>query len=281
MSEAATRGRNKTWVTNTLCLGVVLCIYGNMDPDASSFFGVSFTSFSFRRFWYITNLTLGFSTLALSLRVCLDLWSAWGGGGSHPEKEKLEEMHSCLVSVMMVAETIISVIFWPLFFHNPELFFAAARVTGPRAIGIFPNICMHGLPVLFLGVDYFTDPNIRGRRYNKSLAAYWGVCAAVLVLYYQQFRRWRYALISKVPGWCRAPALLVILLVMYPIHWSYVWVYGKRRGLLEPGEGGWTGKASFFLGLAGGFLYKGALSFRDFLSAPRNKKRAKEKPVGG
>ncbi|KAI5191857.1 hypothetical protein NEMIN01_1712 [Nematocida minor] len=200
--ESVQRYNNLSRMINCfICFaGFLFTIYGNLDIDHNMPFNIVWW-ISPKKFFFITNSTLLLSTIAFAM-------SGFTYGVSARYKSKVIASH--ILACALSAEVLICLIFWPIFWSNPNLVFPLASLEGPQRISLFCNLCMHALPSVFLFATYALDPRINPPSYN-GLLLYIAYITVLSAAFYQINGYWRYKVLKVLPK----PALFALPIVLF------------------------------------------------------------------
>ncbi|KAI5185071.1 hypothetical protein NEHOM01_0576 [Nematocida homosporus] len=200
-------------ISSALVVGVILGVYGNLEVDDRCWLGVSWLV-QMKKFWYITHFSLLLATIGMGFGACCRLRRLAGW----PVSCWMEEWHLLLVSVLLPVEVVVAGLFWPVWWYDPHLVFSRRSLVGCHAPGVLYNVCTHGLPVLFLGLDYLFLEVSKEKRYRWELAGYAGLVAVLCVGHRVVYGYWRYRILKVLPGWGLPLGGLVLGGVLLGVH---------------------------------------------------------------
>ncbi|KAI5173151.1 hypothetical protein NEFER03_2120 [Nematocida sp. LUAm3] len=214
------RGRFRT--LNNL-LGGAISIYGNLDIGKP----LRMRSKSFKefilRFYHLTHIGLVMSLITFLYGLII----------SHRKRNKaitwpiFEALYIDLLALTITTELFIPIIFWTLWVVDAGNVVETENYFGEDSISLFFNMCMHGIPSIFLLIEFFLSDFIPSRAHYLELLVFFLFYIGIMQLFYNSTGSWPYKIIEKFTGLSRWIFFGNCLLMLFFLYWILSSTYSR------------------------------------------------------
>ncbi|KAI5190348.1 hypothetical protein NECID01_0940 [Nematocida sp. AWRm77] len=184
--------KTKVRIANSIAGGCV-SIYGNLDyGKPARLRSLSIKEYVFR-FYHLTHIGLLLTTATFFC--ALVLWSM------EKKTSRWSSLHSFyipLLALTSTAECFIPLSFWVLWCMNKDNVVNSHDYVGEDSISFFFNLCMHGLPSVFLLVEFFLSEFRHHKGHYFLLFSFFVLYMGIMGLFYRNTGLWPYRIISKL-----------------------------------------------------------------------------------
>ncbi|OAG29315.1 hypothetical protein NEDG_01388 [Nematocida displodere] len=186
-------------------LGGAVSIYASLDlgkpPKLRS---TSFLDFA-RRFYHLTHIGLLMSLVTFGLGLLSS--AIEGRGRSQRGGRVLKEIYLHMLAITVATESFIPIVFWVLWAIDKGNVVDVENYVGQDSVSFFFNLCMHGIPTLFLLVEFFISDFQKSNRHYFLLFVFFSIYMMIMFEFNRTTGEWPYLIISKFQKYHRAAFL--------------------------------------------------------------------------
>lgn len=194
--------KTKLRLANSIA-GVFVSVYANSDLGKPlRLRSASFGEF-FVRFYHLTHIGLLLTTLTFACTLLLRQLEK-----SEPRWIHINEFYIHLLVLTSSAECFIPLTFWVLWAIDKENVVRKEDYVGEDSISFFFNFCMHGMPSLFLLVEFFLSEFKYHHRHYLMLFIFFLFYLGIMGLFYLNTGIWPYKIMANL-----GPLLKVLFLI--------------------------------------------------------------------
>jgi FAR-17a/AIG1-like protein len=114
--------------------------------------------------------------------------------------ETLEKAKSTLLVIALPVETLITFMYWILYFIDPRLVVNKKFYELDVKMSIFTDMCMHLFPILFLLMEFIYSEIKQAWQHVAMLCTFTALYVAIMHLHFRERSRWPYGIIAKFQG---------------------------------------------------------------------------------
>ncbi|KAI5181274.1 hypothetical protein NEOKW01_1493 [Nematocida sp. AWRm80] len=175
-------------------LGILVTMYANLDIGKPlRLRSVGLVGFV-KRFYHLTHIGLLLSTITFMMAVVVRKIE------KSPVKGRnsilMISIYNHLLALVITAECFIPVLFWILWHIDESTVVRKQDYVGEDTISLFFNLCMHGIPSVFLLVEFMLFDFKTSRKHYLSLAVFFLVYLGIMGLFYYETGGWPYNIIN-------------------------------------------------------------------------------------
>ncbi|KAI5148475.1 hypothetical protein NEAUS04_1107 [Nematocida ausubeli] len=220
-SDGSTRNLGKRLRSTNLLLGIITSVYGNLDIG-KPYRLRSLNLFEFlSRFYHLTHVGLLLTTVTLCMGL-VHKSNSCPGQSSPRGSFLLYNIYLYMLALTIAVETFIPVTFWVLWHIDKSLVVNTASYVGNDSISFFFNLCMHGLPTIFLLVEFFCIEFFNTPGHYALIFGFFIGYLLTMYLCYVVNGYWPYGVVTMVSGVNRIGFFAVCFLSICFMYYSLI-----------------------------------------------------------
>ncbi|KAI5191856.1 hypothetical protein NEMIN01_1711 [Nematocida minor] len=189
--------KNILYGTNSL-FGLVVSIYGNLDFGRPlRLRSKGFIEF-FERFYHLTHIGLLLTSISFLMGMLYRRQKRYDENSRI--SKTLKVLYMDILAITVTAECFIPLIFWVLWHIDESSVVTKSSYVGEDTISLFFNLCMHGLPTIFLLVEFFTFEFLGRRGHYLFLFLFFMLYIGVMYLFNIKTGEWPYGIVGTLAG---------------------------------------------------------------------------------
>lgn len=219
--------RKKVQATNGLA-GFLVSVYANTDIGKPAWMRSRTIKNFLVRFYYLTHIGLLLSAVTLLAGLAVREGEKRG-----KDMVILSVIYKHLLTITITTECFVPIVFWVLWVIDKKTVVLESNYTGKESISFFFNLCMHGIPSLFLLVEFFLSDFVPSSTHYIELVIFFGFYIGIMHLFYMNTGGWPYQIVALFIGWYRYiffAYCLIMLCVIYTVL-SYMHTRLNKRRL--------------------------------------------------
>jgi len=176
-----------------LCLnglfGIIVSVYANMDiGKPKRLRSLTFLGYM-ERFFHLTHISLGLATLTFA--------AGFFARTHGTQKTRFTSLYSHLLALTITAECFVCLLFWALWMIDAKNVVMVENYVGEDCISLFFNLCMHGIPCIFLLVEFFLSDFTSSTVHYLILFVFFILYLVVMWVFRKRTGIWPYEIVNK------------------------------------------------------------------------------------
>ncbi|KAI5185072.1 hypothetical protein NEHOM01_0577 [Nematocida homosporus] len=203
-------------------MGCLVSLYANSDLGRPLRLRSKSTFEFLQRFCHLTHLGLGLSLVTFGLGLVLRCLKRNG-----KEVGVWESFYRDLLAITVTVESFIPLIFWILWSIDAGSVVTRDNYIGEDTISMFFNLCMHGIPSVFLLVEFFLGEFVPARSHYLELGCFFLIYLGIMQGVYWATGRWPYQVVGYFTGWWRVFFFANCLVTLIGIYWMLTRMHAR------------------------------------------------------